>query len=407
VADAFRQTVGARGDDVAVRTRDDAISLTWSELHERVRSVASGLAARGVKRGDTVALLLSNRPEFHIADLAVMVLGGTSFSIYSTYAPNQIQFVVSDAGAKVAIVERALLDGLLAARADLPDLAHVIVLDADDDTPLGDGVERLEDVEADGADVDFDASIDAIESGDVVTLIYTSGTTGPPKGVELTHENVLSAAGVLEKVLDFPPGARVLSWLPAAHIAERGAHHYLPVVYGFTVTDCADPREVLSYLPDVRPHWFFAVPRIWEKLKAGLETMVAGLPEESRARAERALQQGIAKVRLEQAGEPVPEELAADVAKADAELLPACASSSDSTPSPRCTPAPPRCRSTCSSSSTPSASRWPSCGACPRRPAPARSTRPTGSSSAPSARPSRARRSSWPTTARCSCEVRW
>jgi long-subunit acyl-CoA synthetase (AMP-forming) len=321
VAGAFRQTVEARPDDVAVRTRDDSVSLTWHELHERVKSVAAGLAARGVRRGDTVALLLSNRPEFHIADLAVMVLGGTSFSIYSTYAPNQIQFVVSDAAARVAIVERALLDGLLAARADLPDLEHVIVVDADESTPLGDGVESLADVEADGIEVDFDASIDAIEPDDVLTLIYTSGTTGPPKGVELTHENVLAAAAVLEQVLDFPPGARVLSWLPAAHIAERAAHHYLPVVYGFTVVDCDDPRQVLSYLPDVRPHWFFAVPRIWEKLKAGLETMVAGLPDEQRAGAERALEQGIAKVRLEQAGEPVPEDLAAAVAQADEQLF--------------------------------------------------------------------------------------
>ena len=322
VAEAFRLTVAARPDDVAVRTRGDEVSITWSQLRERVDALAGGLAALGVGRGDTVALLLSNRPEFHIADLAVMMLGGTSFSIYSTYAPNQIAFVVSDADARVVIVERALLDVLLEARKELPHVRHVIVVDPDETTPTGDGIVSLEEVASLGApEFDIEAAIAAIEPQDIVTLIYTSGTTGPPKGVELTHANVMAAVAVLDQLLVFPEGARVLSWLPAAHIAERGAHHYLPVVYGFTVTDCDDPRQVLSYLPEVRPHWFFAVPRIWEKLKAGLETMVASLPEEQRTRIEHALQSAIAKVRLEQAGEPVPEELAAEVAQADEELF--------------------------------------------------------------------------------------
>ena len=109
----------------------------------------------------------------------------------------------------------------------------------------------------------------------------------------------------------------MVSWLPAAHIAERAAHHYLPIVFGMTITTCEDPRQVMSVLPDVRPQWFFAVPRIWEKLKAGLETMIAGQPEEQRAALERALADAREKVRLEQAGEPVPADLAAAVAAAD------------------------------------------------------------------------------------------
>ncbi len=321
IAEAFRLTVAARPDQVAIRTRNDEVSITWAELRERVDALAGGLAALGLRRGDTCALLLSNRPEFHIADLAVMMLGATPFSIYPTYAPNQIQYVISDADARVVIVEQALLDALLEARKELPDLEHVIVVDPDETTPLGDGVVSLEDVVAGGGDFDVDAAIAAIEPSDVLTLIYTSGTTGPPKGVELTHANAMSGVAILDQLLVFPEGARVLSWLPAAHIAERGAHHYLPVVYGFTVTDCEDPRQVLSYLPDVRPHWFFAVPRIWEKLKAGLETMVASLPDEQRERIEHALESAIRKVRLEQAGEPVPEELAAEVARADEELF--------------------------------------------------------------------------------------
>jgi long-subunit acyl-CoA synthetase (AMP-forming) len=122
----------------------------------------------------------------------------------------------------------------------------------------------------------------------------------------------------VEDIVDFPDrGAKVISWLPAAHIAERGAHYYLPVIRGCTVTICPDPREIIAFLPKVRPTWFFAVPRIWEKLKAGLEANLAKLPGEAGELAKAGLDAALKKLRLEQAGEEVPEELAATVAKAD------------------------------------------------------------------------------------------
>jgi long-subunit acyl-CoA synthetase (AMP-forming) len=123
-------------------------------------------------------------------------------------------------------------------------------------------------------------------------------------------------------IVDFPDrGAKVISWLPAAHIAERGAHYYLPVIRGPSVTICPNPREIISFLPSVKPTWFFAVPRIWEKLKAGLETTLHNLPEEQRGPAEAGLKAAHEKLHLEQAGEPVPEELAAAVAKADEQMF--------------------------------------------------------------------------------------
>jgi long-chain acyl-CoA synthetase len=113
----------------------------------------------------------------------------------------------------------------------------------------------------------------------------------------------------------------VISWLPAAHIAERMAHHYIPVIYAGTVTCCPNPREVVSYLPQVRPTWFFAVPRIWEKLKAGLEAMQASQPEEQQRPIREALQAAIERLRLRQRGEPVPAELEEKVAQADAQMF--------------------------------------------------------------------------------------
>jgi long-chain acyl-CoA synthetase len=315
---AFRATAADRAGDAAVRTQGDAVHWTWGELRERVDALAAGLAKLGVRKGDSVALLLSNRPEFHQSDLAAMTIGATPFSIYNTYTAEQIRFIVADAGAKVLVAEQALLAGALAARSDLPELEHVIVVDGE--TPAG--CLALADVMADGDPAfDADASIAAIGPEDVATLIYTSGTTGPPKGVQICHRNVMATVNTVTSVIDFPQDGRVISWLPAAHIAERTAHHYLPIGFGLTVTCCHDPRQIAAYLPEVRPSWFFAVPRIWEKLRSGLEAMIAGLPDEQREPTRRALDAALQKVRLEQRGEPVPDELRSAVAQADERIF--------------------------------------------------------------------------------------
>jgi long-chain acyl-CoA synthetase len=317
LAEAFRKTAAECADEVAIRTRGDEFTITWAELRERVDALAGGLAKLGVGRGDTVALLLSNRPEFHLCDLAAMMLGAAPFSIYSTYTAEQIEYLVGDAGAKVLITEQQFLGQVREARKQLADLEHVIVVDGD--APIG--MLGLTDVEGTNPDFDVEASIAQIKPTDVLTLIYTSGTTGPPKGVQLVHRNLIAAMEGFETLIEFPRDGRVISWLPAAHVAERNAHHYVPIIYGLQITCCENPREVVSYLPEVKPCWFFAVPRVWEKLKAGLEAMVASQPEEQRATMQAALDAAIAKVRLEQAGQPVPDELAAQVAKADAEMF--------------------------------------------------------------------------------------
>ena len=317
IAEAFRITAAERSGDVAIRTRGDAFTITWGELRERVAALAGGLAELGLQRGETLALMLSNRPEFHLCDLAGMMLGAIPFSIYNTYTPEQISYLVSDAAAEILICEQQYLPQVMQARADLPGLRHVIVVDGE----APEGTLALSHVEAMNPDFDVEPSVARIEPTDVLTLIYTSGTTGPPKGVQLIHRNLLAACEGLEALIEFPRDGRVISWLPSAHVAERNAHHYLPIVYGLQITCCDDPRQVLSYLPEVRPSWFFAVPRIWEKLKASLETMMAAQPDEQRETMTAALEAAVRKVRLEQAGEEVPAELAEQVARADAEIF--------------------------------------------------------------------------------------
>src|SRR5436305_7785309 len=129
LTEALRRTAANHPEIVAVRWPDDSVSLTWSELLGRVDAVAGGLAELGVSRGDTVAIMLANRPEFHIVDLAVVTLGATPFSIYTTYPPDEIRYLIEDSGSRVAVVEQAFLGAMLEARKELPGLEHVIVVD--------------------------------------------------------------------------------------------------------------------------------------------------------------------------------------------------------------------------------------------------------------------------------------
>jgi long-subunit acyl-CoA synthetase (AMP-forming) len=316
VVKAFYEQVERLGDGLAIRDEARDVELSWTGLRDRVHRVAGGLAKLGLKKGDTLALMLNNRWEFIPSDLAAVCLGGVPFSIYPTSAPEQIEYLLSDAKSRIAIVEEAFLERFTEARKNLPDLEHLIVVD-------GEGGDHTLD-ELMEMDPEFDPSetVEALEPDDLLTLIYTSGTTGPPKGVQLTHRNLLYGVSVADAMIDLPSeGGRVISWLPAAHVAERNAHYYLPVTKGLSVTVCPDPRRIAEFLPKAKPTWFFAVPRIFEKLKAGLEAMFAGLPDEQRAAAEKGLEASLQKVRAEQAGEEVPPDVAKAAAEADEQLF--------------------------------------------------------------------------------------
>jgi long-subunit acyl-CoA synthetase (AMP-forming) len=316
VVKAFYAQVDRLGDALAIRDEAREVELSWNEVRDRVHRIAGGLAKLGLGKGETLAIMLNNRWEFIPCDLAAVSLGAVPFSIYQTSAPEQIEYLLSDAKSRIAIVEQAFLDRITEARDNLPELEHVIVVDGDGGDYTLDQLMEM--------DPDFDPAetVEGLEPDDLLTLIYTSGTTGPPKGVQLTHRNLLYGVSVADAMIDLPDtGGRVISWLPAAHVAERNAHYYLPVTRGLSVTVCPDPRRIVEFLPKVKPTWFFAVPRIFEKLKAGLEAMFAGLPDEQRQAAEKGLEASLQKVRAEQAGEEVPADVAKAAAEADEQIF--------------------------------------------------------------------------------------
>jgi long-chain acyl-CoA synthetase len=294
IAGEFAKTATRRADLTALRWRTPDGGWgewTWRDYAERAARVAGGLAALGVQRGERVVLMLRNRPDFHVIDMGVLLAGATPISIYNSSAPDQIQYLASHSDAVVAIVEDVdFLERFLKVRGEVPTLRNVVILE-DPDGLAPDDVVRFDSLLETDA-VDLEAAAAAVKPGDLATVIYTSGTTGPPKGVMLSHFNVCWTTESTRRAIGFSvEGFRLVSYLPMAHVAERMVTHYFHVLDGTEVTSCPDPAQLAGYLRDVRPNYFFAVPRVWEKLYAGVHAALAADPEK-RAGVEKAMEVG-------------------------------------------------------------------------------------------------------------------
>lgn len=315
LCEAFQRTAAIDPDAVALRTVGGGQALTWRDYALQVRQVAAGLAGLGVRRGDTVSLMMANRIEFYPLEVGAQHVGATSFSVYNTLPADQLGHLFANAGTKVVICEPAYVETI---RASGASIEHIVCLDG---RPVG--TLSMEDLlAAADDDFDFESSWRAVQPDDVVTLIYTSGTTGPPKGVEMTHTNLLFEAAALDAVLGVRFGDRITSYLPSAHIADRAMALYNSETAGVQVTVVPDARQIGAALPDVRPTIWAAVPRIWEKLKAAIEFTVAGEPDENRRAAlQWALAVGAKRSAALMAGEPIPDDVASEWAQADELVL--------------------------------------------------------------------------------------
>ena len=317
MCEAFQLTAAEWADGPALRLKDSDYEASWADYAEAVRKRAAGLAKLGVGRGDTVGFMLVNRPALHLTDAAAMHLGATCFSLYNTSSPEQVEYVVRDAENRVIVTEEAFLETVLAAREKVETLEHVVVIDGE-----APGTIAVEELEAMGeADFNFEAAWRAVEPEDVLCLIYTSGTTGPPKGVQLTHANMVAVWRACDEVQQTTPGGRMISFLPSAHIADRWAGLYSQMIYGSCVYCCPDPRAMVAYSIEVKPTVWGGVPRIWEKLKAAIEIGIAAQPDQAKRDAtEAAIEVGHRRVDAYMDG-GVPDELQAEWERADEQVL--------------------------------------------------------------------------------------
>jgi long-chain acyl-CoA synthetase len=294
-ASRWLQTVAEHGSRVALRSRDGDgwAELTYDDLAHRVAEAATGLRALGVRPGDRVVLMMRNIPEFHIVDLAVVFCGATPVSIYNSSPPDQVAYLAGHCHAKAAVVEDAgFLERFTTVRDQLPDLEHIVALAGAEAVAGRPGAEGVVGPEAlSGNDpADLAGSLDLLSPESLATIIYTSGTTGPPKGVMLTHRNIVwTAQGYLDLLNVEPVGFRAVSYLPMAHIAERMSGHYLAGLGGYEVTTCPDPAQVATYLREVHPQTLFGVPRVWEKIHAGVQAALSADPD-AKARFDQAVE---------------------------------------------------------------------------------------------------------------------
>jgi long-subunit acyl-CoA synthetase (AMP-forming) len=335
LCDDLRQTAEQHGDQPAYSDSGGAdsggadwVTLTWSQTRQRALELAAGFAAIGCRPGDRVALMLPNQVEHVLADLGALHAGAVPVTLYATLAPDQVAYVAANCAARIAVLDGAdQLARWQPVLEKLPGLHKIIVRDAAV-CPAGEPYmtwaefERLG-AERYAADPGLVAGrVAAIRPDDPVTLLYTSGTTGNPKGVVLTHHNVLFGTGSTHLAGTVPEELRSISYLPLAHIAERMLTIYIPVHEAAHIYFCADQKQVLATLQAVQPTSFFGVPRVWEKMQAGILSLMAMEQDEAKKAAlASAMEAGRAYVEACQFGREVTPAAAGAFARADAELL--------------------------------------------------------------------------------------
>ena len=317
----FERTAAANPDLDAFRWRtgDNTYeSFSWTEYRRRVQSATLGFMGLGLKPGDFALIQARCIPEHSIADLGIMHARGTPVSVYNTSSPEQICYIANHCGARYAVAEDIpFLESFLKVRDELPLIQKVVLMNGADEID-NDWVVSWDGLMADGAAAAerdpeaFDRSWKQVTPDDLVTLIYTSGTTGPPKAVMDTHRNILWHFESVSSLYEFYPDDNGLSYLPLAHAAGRTSAHWNPLSFGGTVIAVPDFTQLLLYLIENRPTLFVGVPRIWEKLHAGMTAAIAAQPDENLRNAVLgAIEVGREVVAHQQKGVEVSEELRA------------------------------------------------------------------------------------------------
>lgn len=310
----LRARCQANGDATAHREKELGIwqSHSWNDYLNQARLIGMGLRALGLERGDVVSILSEDNKEWMYIDMGTLCMGAVSSGIYTTDSARQVAYLVNDSQTRFMFVENEeQLDKFLEVEGQMPSLAKVIILDPEGlhnfSHPKCMFLADLYNLGRAHDDMDaFNAAIDAARPEDLAVLIYTSGTTGDPKGVMLTHENILAGMESAIHGLPFEQGAEQLCFLPLCHILERLVSLYTPLMVSSTVNFAESPETVFDNLREVSPHGFVAVPRVWEKVYSRVLVMAQESTWVGRVAFATAVKAGQARNAHTFEGKPVP-----------------------------------------------------------------------------------------------------
>lgn len=324
LVDALADTVAQYGGEPAYSDKlhlaegESWRTLTWQETREQALDLAAALIELGVAKGDTVAIMATNRTEHYVADMGAMHAAATPMSIYNTLSPEQVAYVAGHARPAVVFLETDDHRARWArALEEIDSVRKVVMLDEDwADLVAAGAAYRAANpgvVEARAAE---------LSPHDPATILYTSGTTGNPKGVVLTHHNVLYEAISTQEKAGLMDPQRSVSYLPLAHIAERVLGLYGPQITGSHMYAIGDPAQLLGALGEVHPTAFFGVPRVWEKIKTGISAKLAADPDpNNRKLVEDSMAAGLAWVEAQEVGGTMTPEIEEAYQAADAAIL--------------------------------------------------------------------------------------
>jgi len=272
------ELMSGRGDETVVlwNTAGDWKPITSKQMYGRVRALVEALQGWGVKPGDRVGLLSENRWEWAVADFGALAMGAVDVPLYQTLTPEQMGFMLRNAGVKVMIVSTKEQYDKVVAAGELPDLERVIVMD-DGSFPNAENFSAImkRAPELEERDAAFDAMVKAVKPEDLATIIYTSGTTGDPKGVMLTHGNIASNMRHSTDGLDVRKGDTSISFLPLSHVTARHLDYALYAI-GAVLAYCPKIDNLQKAMQSVKPTIFLAVPRVYEKIRQGVEHKMTG-----------------------------------------------------------------------------------------------------------------------------------
>ena len=266
-----QNTIQQHGSQTALSHKVDKEyqDISYATLAERIKNFCLGLTQLGLQKGDRVALLSENRPEWAITDLATLAGGGVTVPMFSTLTSAQVEYIVRDSGAKILCVSsERQLQKIKDWDTNVPtSLQHIVIFDElqDDSVHTFDQVCELGQQVENGDQV-YQQTSEAVEPSDLASIIYTSGTTGDPKGAMLTHSNFMSNVGAATGVVTIGPDDVFLSFLPLSHVFERMGGHYLPLSSGATIAYAESPFTIRQNMQEVRPTIMMSVPRVYEAM---------------------------------------------------------------------------------------------------------------------------------------------